>query len=75
MKITIEPTNKYQPQPYSKSSSIDTTFPVVTVEIPEDHMTISEVFDCIIIPALQAYGFHSSAIDNYLFNEPDNTTV
>ena len=75
MKITLEPTNNYQPQPYSKSSSVDTIFPVVTVEIPEDHMTISEVFDCVIIPALKAYGFDASTIDSYLLAETDNTTI
>ena len=75
MKITLEPTNKCQTQTYIKSGSIDCIFPVVTIEIPEDSMTISEVFDCIIIPALKAYGFDASAIDNYLLAGTDNTTI
>jgi len=32
-------------------------------------MNISEVFDCIIIPALTAYGFPESAINNLFKDE------
>ena len=75
MKITIEPTDKRQTQTYIKSGSVDCIYPVVTIEHPEDGMTISEVFDCIIIPALKAYGFPESVIDSYLLAETDNTIL
>lgn len=75
MKITIEPTNKRQTQTYIKSGSIECIYPVVTLEHPEDDMTISEVLDCIIIPALKAYGFPESVINDYLLAETDNTTI
>lgn len=58
MKITIQPTQKPE--------SIETTHPLVTVEIPFDHLTMHQMLEDLIIPALKGMGFHQNTIDKYI---------
>lgn len=66
MKITLEPTDNQRTQQCIKSGIATGIFPTVTIDHPVDDMTISEVFDTIIVPALKAYGFPESLVDSYL---------
>lgn len=65
MKITIEPT---EDQKYSTSQ-----MPTVTIAIPGDHHDIPSVIVDLVIPALLAWGFKKSSIDEYI--DPDIENV
>jgi hypothetical protein len=58
MKITIKPTEKQIFSPLC-------THPTVTVEMPQDDLTIEEMIDNLIIPALLGMGFQQETIDAY----------
>jgi len=58
MKITLEPTDLDQ-APHN-------LHPIVSVATSYDDMTIEEMFEGLIIPALQAIGFQQETIDKYL---------
>ena len=59
MRITIQPT--HEPE------SIDTTNPTVTLEIPFDHLTMQQILEQLVVPALKAMGFHKDTIDKYIY--------
>ena len=62
MKITLEPTN-------SPIVSPCCTHPKVSVELPQDDLTMEEVIDHLIIPALLGMGFRKETIDTYFVGE------
>lgn len=64
MKITIRPTDKQLASPFC-------THPTVTVEIPQDDLTMGEVIDNLIIPALLGMGFQQETIEEYFNGEND----
>jgi len=59
MKITIEPTDK-------QSFDIQTQNPTVVVTVNGDDHTIKDVMECLVIPALKAFGY---------FIEPEMVTI
>lgn len=61
MKLTIEPTEQGV-----NSFGVDATQQKVTVEIPADDLTIEEMFENLIIPALLGMEFHRDSITDYL---------
>lgn len=69
MKITLEPTDNQRTQQCIKSGIATGIFSTVTIDHPLDDMNISDVFECIIMPALKAYGFPESLVDSYLRND------
>lgn len=62
MKITIRPTDK-------QLGSVLCTHPTVTVEIPHDDLTMEEMIENLIIPALLGMGFQAETIDAYFNGE------
>ena len=58
MKITIKPTDKQLGSPFC-------THPTVTVKIPQDDLTMEQVIDNLIIPALLGMGFQQETIETY----------
>jgi len=58
MKITIKPTDKQLGSPFC-------THPTVTVEIPQDDLTMEQVIENLIIPALLGMGFQQETIETY----------
>jgi hypothetical protein len=61
MKITLEPTELDQ--------SPQNLHPKVTVETCYDDITIDEIMENLIIPALLGIGFQKETIDKYLGNK------
>jgi len=65
MKITLEPHNDCKlvrnTSPYS----------TISVSVPADDLSITEFFEELIIPALLAWGFERSTIDEWLNNQPN----
>lgn len=53
MKITIQPTK-------------DKDYPMVSISLNKDDLSIHDFFDGLIIPALLAQGFSQKTIDDYL---------
>jgi len=58
MKLTLEPSAEMLVESYIKSRN-----PIVTVSMPYDDLTITQIIDCLIKPALLAYGFHADTVD------------
>jgi hypothetical protein len=58
MKITIKPTDKQIFSPLC-------THPTVTVKIPQDDLTMEQVIENLIIPALLGMGFQQETIETY----------
>jgi len=63
MKITLEPTDLDQ-APHN-------LHPTVSVATAYDDMTIDEMFEGLIIPALLSIGFQKETIDKYLGADND----
>lgn len=61
MKITLQST-------VENNKTIETTNPMVSIDIPFDDLTISEVVEYLIKPALLGYGFMNETIEKY-FND------
>jgi hypothetical protein len=58
MRITIEPTqNQY-------SYSVGSKHPVVVITLPDDDMCLPDVLECLVMPALLAYGFRFESIEH-----------
>ena len=57
MKITLEPT--------AFTNSPDTTSPEVVIDLPFDHLDLTQIMEYLIKPALIGYGFTSEVIDLY----------
>jgi hypothetical protein len=58
MKITIEPTQT-DLSPFA-------TQPKVTIEVCRDHLTMPEMIEDLIIPALLGMGFQQETIDDHI---------
>ena len=64
MKITIEPTqNQDGEMPGHK-------YPKVVVTLPDDDMNLADVLECLVTPALMAFGYRFIGI---LHSETDGT--
>jgi hypothetical protein len=61
MRITIQATTKDR-------KTIETTSPTVSVDLPFDYLTISEVMEFLIKPALLSYGYMNETIEGYFEN-------
>ena len=62
MRITLEPTD-------SPIVSPCCTHPKVSVELPQNDLTMEEVIGNLIIPALLSMGFQKDTIDAYFWGE------
>lgn len=60
MKIALQPTES----PFSPSE----TSPTVVIDLPFDDLTIDEVMEHLIKPALISYGYLPESIEEYLRN-------
>lgn len=60
MKLTLEPHND------SELVRNTTPYSTISVSVPADDLTLTEFFEELIIPALLAFGFAQSAIDEWL---------
>jgi hypothetical protein len=58
MKITIQPTTPQEGEKYP--------YPTVSIEMPEDDMTLPRVMENLIRPALIAWGFEPTILDEYI---------
>jgi hypothetical protein len=61
MKITIEPTEQSDP-----AAPPNCLAPVVTISLPSDDLTVEDVMENLVIPALLASGYQKATIDAYL---------
>lgn len=61
MKITLEPTTE---QNLTKEAKL--LYPTVTVENPQDELGVSEVISLLVKPALVAFGYHQSLVEEHL---------
>jgi len=61
MKITLQST-------VENNKTIEPTNPMVSIDIPFDDLTISEVVEYLIKPALLGYGFMNETIEDYFNN-------
>jgi len=68
MKITIEPTTENTAK-LLRQNGPNCVHPVVAVEMPTDHLTIEEILDNLIIPALKAIGYHQNSIAQHIETE------
>ena len=57
MKITLEGTKK--------SGILAHDQPTVTVEVDDDDLTVTEVVELMILPALKGMGYHPQSIKEY----------
>jgi len=58
MKITIEPTkDQSDEKPNMK-------YPVVTISVPDDDLTLPDVLEMLVEPALRAFGFGYAMIEH-----------
>jgi hypothetical protein len=58
MKITLSPTEQQEGEKYPH--------PTVSIEMPDDYICLPEVIDKLIRPALIAWGFDSTLIEEYI---------
>jgi hypothetical protein len=58
MKITIQPTAPQEGEKYP--------YPTVSIEMPEDDITLPKVMENLIRPALIAWGFEPTIIEEYI---------
>ena len=65
MKLTLQPSESQKGQP------ANCAYPLVSIDVTADDLTISEVFDELVIPALIAFGYAREIIDEYI---TDNAT-
>ena len=64
MKITIEPTQN------QNGFRVGEKHPVVVVTLPDDDMNLADVLECLVTPALLAFGYRFIGI---LHSETDGT--
>jgi hypothetical protein len=57
MKITLEPT--------AITNNPDTTSPKVVIDLPFDHLDLTQIMNYLIKPALISYGFDGDFIESY----------
>ncbi len=57
MRITLEGTKK--------SGNVEHDQPTVTVEVDDDDLTVTQVMEMMILPALQGMGFYPESIKKY----------
>ena len=62
---TLEPEMNQQQHPKT-SITIQTEYNTVTIEVPKDGLTIHEMMDEIIGPALLAVGYLESSVKEYI---------
>lgn len=60
MRIILEATEDQQ------GRKPEETYPRVTIEIPSDELSIGEILEHLVSPALEAYGYAADAIDDAL---------
>lgn len=65
MKLTLQPSESQKGQP------ANCAYKLVSIDVTADGLTISEVFDELVIPALLAFGYMQESIDDYF---TDNAT-
>ena len=56
MKITIEPTQN------QNGFRVGEKHPVVVVTLPDDDMNLADVLECLVTPALMAFGYRFAEI-------------
>ncbi len=68
MKITIEPTTEMT-QKLLRQYGPSCVHPTITIDMPTDHLTLEEMLDGLIIPALKAVGYHQNSITQHIVTE------
>ena len=58
MKITIEPTND------QSNEKPNMKYPVVTILVPDDDLTLPDVLEILVEPALRAFGYGYARIEH-----------
>jgi len=58
MRITLKPTQHPE--------SVEATHPTITIEIPFDHLTMHQMLEQLVVPALKGVGFCDETIDKYI---------
>lgn len=61
MKITLTPTKK------QTKKSIECYYPTVSVEVPSDNMTYSEILEFLVLPALKSQGYKVKYSNNQFY--------
>jgi len=57
MRITLEGTRK--------SGRVEHDQPTVTIEVDDDDLSVTQVMEMMVLPALEGMGFHRDSIKSY----------